>query len=262
MSRPTDAARLVLAIEDLSLCFGHRQVLRSVSLEVRQGEVVVLLGASGSGKTSLLRCINLLNNPRSGRIVIDGAPIFDTGLDGRDRLRLSERAINAIRAKTGMVFQQFNLFPHMTALQNVMEAPVIVGRVPRAEAEAAARRLLGQVGLADHVGKRPAQLSGGQQQRVGIARALAMNPMVMLFDEPTSALDPELVGEVLKAMVALARSGMTMLVVTHEMGFAREVANRVVFMDAGQIIESNTPQEFFANPQHARTKLFLSQILR
>jgi len=259
MSRPTDAARLVLAIEDLSLCFGHRQVLRSVSLEVRQGEVVVLLGASGSGKTSLLRCINLLNNPRSGRIVIDGAPIFDTGLDGRDRLRLSERAINAIRAKTGMVFQQFNLFPHMTALQNVMEAPVIVGRVPRAEAEAAARRLLGQVGLADHVGKRPAQLSGGQQQRVGIARALAMNPMVMLFDEPTSALDPELVGEVLKAMVALARSGMTMLVVTHELGFAFEIADRVIFLDDGEIAAEGPPAEILLHPQNLRLQNFVAR---
>jgi ABC-type polar amino acid transport system ATPase subunit len=262
MSRPINPGPRggpVLAVRDLCLRFGNRQVLRSVSLDVHPGEVVVLLGASGSGKTSLLRCVNLLNQPQSGQITIDGQPILDTTADGRDKLRLSPSQINKVRAKTGMVFQQFNLFPHMSVLRNVMEAPIIVGGMPKSEAEATGRRLLDQMGLSDHVGKKPAQLSGGQQQRVGIARALAMNPMVMLFDEPTSALDPELVGEVLKAMVALAKSGMTMLVVTHELGFAFEIADRVIFLDEGQIAAEGAPSEVLLNPSHPRLQNFVSR---
>jgi polar amino acid transport system ATP-binding protein len=259
MSRPIESASPVLSIRGLSLSFGQREVLRSVDLDVRQGQVVILLGASGSGKTSLLRCVNLLNQPRSGRIEIDREAIFDTAPGGKDRLRLSQTELNRIRAKTGMVFQQFNLFPHMTVLENVMEAPMLVGRVARATAEATARRLLEQMGLSDHVTKKPAQISGGQQQRVGIARALAMSPMLMLFDEPTSALDPELVGEVLKAMVALAKSGMTMLVVTHELGFAFEIADRVIFLDAGEIVADGAPSDILLNPTHPRLQTFVSR---
>jgi ABC-type polar amino acid transport system ATPase subunit len=258
MSQHIDRAP-VLAIQNLSLRFGSRQVLQSVSLDVHPGEVVVLLGASGSGKTSLLRCVNLLNQPQSGRIAIDGKPIFETSVEGRDALRLSPSQIIKIRAKTGMVFQQFNLFPHMSVLRNVMEAPLIVGGASKTEAETTARRLLDQMGRADPVGKKPAQLSGGQQQRVGIARALAMNPMVMLFDEPTSALDPELVGEVLKAMVALAKSGMTMLVVTHELGFAFEIADRVIFLDEGQIVADGPPAKVLLNPTHPRLQNFVAR---
>jgi len=257
MGAPTETC--ILAIENLHLCYGPRQILRGVDLFVRQGEVVVLLGASGSGKTSLLRSINLLAQPQSGRIVIGGEPIFDRADDGTDRLRLPAKHIERIRARTGMVFQQFNLFPHMSVLRNVTEAPVIVGQIPREKAEQEALALLTQLGLETHAGKRPAQLSGGQQQRVAIARALAMKPAVMLFDEPTSALDPELVGEVLRAMVALARSGMTMVVVTHELGLAFEIADRVVFLDGGKIVAAGPPAEILLSPSHPRVAAFVAR---
>jgi polar amino acid transport system ATP-binding protein len=211
----------------------------------------VLCGPSGSGKSTLIRCINHLESIKSGEITVAG-----------HRLNDSQKAVDAVRREVGMVFQQFNLFPHKTVLENCILAPMRVRGLSRAEAEGTARKYLERVRIGDQAAKYPAQLSGGQQQRVAIARALCMEPKAMLFDEPTSALDPEMVKEVLDTMVSLARDGMTMICVTHEMGFARQVADRVIFMDAGQIIESNTPQEFFANPQHARTKLFLSQILR
>ena len=249
----------VLRLDGIHLRFGAREVLSGVDLAVRPGEVVVLIGASGSGKTSLLRCINLLNRPFSGRIEIDGEPIFERDAKGGDRLKLGARETNRIRAKTGMVFQQFNLFPHMTALENVMEGPVTVRRTARAEAEAQAKALLARMGLEQHGDKKPGQLSGGQQQRVAIARALAMNPKVMLFDEPTSALDPELVGEVLKAMVVLARSGMTMVVVTHELGFAFEIADRVVFLDEGRIVAVGPPAELLLRPEHPRLRAFVAR---
>jgi polar amino acid transport system ATP-binding protein len=252
-------AEVVLTLEGIHKRFGERSVLNGIDLTVRAGEVVVLIGASGSGKTSLLRCINLLNIPDRGRITIAGEPIFDVDEAGTDRLRLAPREVNRIRAKTGMVFQQFNLFPHMTALGNVMEGPVIVQKVPREDAERRGCELLDQMGLAEHRQKHPAQLSGGQQQRVAIARALAMNPAVMLFDEPTSALDPELVGEVLKAMLALARSGMTMVVVTHELGFAFEIADRVVFLDGGRVVADGAPKEVLLKPEHPRLKAFVGR---
>ncbi len=255
----TQAPAPVLRLERIRLHFGTREVIREVDLTVNEGEVVVLIGASGSGKTSLLRCINLLNTPTSGRIVIDGEDIFnaDPADGGASRVGLAE--VNRIRAKTGMVFQQFNLFPHMTALANVMEGPVTVKRENRKEVEERAKLLLAQMGLAGHEHKRPAQLSGGQQQRVAIARALAMHPKLMLFDEPTSALDPELVGEVLKAMTALARSGMTMVVVTHELGFAFEIANRVIFLDEGVVAADGSPQDVLLNPVHPRLKSFVNR---
>ena len=249
----------ILRLEAIHKRFGAHHVLKGVDLTVREGEVVVLIGASGSGKTSLLRCVNLLNIPDSGRIVIDDEPIFDTDTGGMDRLRLSQAETNRIRVKTGMVFQQFNLFPHMNVLQNVMEAPVTVKNAARPEAEADAERLLTKMGLAEHLRKKPSQLSGGQQQRVAIARALAMHPKVMLFDEPTSALDPELVGEVLKAMLELARSGMTMMVVTHELGFAFEIADRIVFLDQGQIVADGKPSDVLLNPVHERLKAFVGR---
>ncbi|WP_119390888.1 amino acid ABC transporter ATP-binding protein [Taklimakanibacter lacteus] len=252
-------AKEVLKLRDICLRFGKAEVLRGVDLSVKQGEVVVIIGGSGSGKTSLLRCINLLNVPSSGSIVIDGETLFDLDRSGADKAGLKPAQVNRIRAQTGMVFQQFNLFPHMTALQNVMEAPVTVKRQNRQEVEKRARDLLAQMGLDQHVDKRPAQLSGGQQQRVAIARALAMDPKVMLFDEPTSALDPELVGEVLKAMVALARSGMTMMVVTHELGFALEIADRVIFIDQGLIAADGPPEQVLLHPEHPRLKQFVGR---
>ena len=255
----TDERKPILRLEAIHKRFGAHHVLKGVDLAVREGEVVVLIGASGSGKTSLLRCVNLLNVPDSGRIVIDAEAIFDTDAGGADKLRLSQTETNRIRVKTGMVFQQFNLFPHMTVLQNVMEGPVTVKGMAKAAAEAEAQRLLARMGLAEHVGKRPSQLSGGQQQRVAIARALAMNPKVMLFDEPTSALDPELVGEVLKAMRELARSGMTMMVVTHELGFAFDIADRIVFLDQGQIVADGPPAEVLLNPVNERLKSFVGR---
>jgi ABC-type polar amino acid transport system ATPase subunit len=249
----------VLHLEAIHKRFASHLVLKGVDLTVKQGEVVVLIGASGSGKTSLLRCVNLLNIPDSGRIVIDGETIFNTGRDGKDKLRLGQAETNRIRVKTGMVFQQFNLFPHMTVLQNVMEGPVTVKGLPRDEVEADAKRILAQMGLSDQLLKKPSQLSGGQQQRVAIARALAMNPKIMLFDEPTSALDPELVGEVLKAMLELARTGMTMMVVTHELGFAFDIADRIVFLDQGQIVADGPPAEILLNPENERLKSFVGR---
>ncbi|GFM33453.1 amino acid ABC transporter ATP-binding protein [Desulfovibrio subterraneus] len=224
--------------------------LRDVSLQIASGEVVVVIGPSGSGKSTFLRCLNRLEYADSGEIYVDGEDILDPKCD-----------INKVRAEVGMVFQSFNLFPHMTVLENVVMAQMTVRKRSRKDAEARGMELLGKVGIAEKHRVYPDQLSGGQQQRVAIARSLAMAPKVMLFDEPTSALDPEMVGEVLDVMQNLAREGMTMAVVTHEMGFAREVADRVVFMDAGQVLEVGTPEHFFTNPQHERTKLFLSQIL-
>ncbi len=224
--------------------------LRDVSLEIAAGEVVVVIGPSGSGKSTFLRCLNRLEYADAGHIYMEEKDILDPKCD-----------INKIRAEVGMVFQSFNLFPHMTVLENVVMAQMTVRKRSRKDAEARGMELLGKVGIAEKHGVYPDQLSGGQQQRVAIARSLAMDPKVMLFDEPTSALDPEMVGEVLDVMQNLAREGMTMVVVTHEMGFAREVADRVVFMDAGQVLEVGTPEHFFTSPQHERTKLFLSQIL-
>jgi polar amino acid transport system ATP-binding protein len=229
----------------------HRvEALVDVSTAIALGEVVVVIGPSGSGKSTFLRCLNRLEHADTGHIYIDGIDVLDPKTD-----------INKVRAEVGMVFQSFNLFPHKTVLQNVTLAQTVVRRRSKTEAHDKAMALLTKVGLPDKINVYPDQLSGGQQQRVAIARALAMNPKVMLFDEPTSALDPEMIGEVLEVMKTLAREGMTMVVVTHEMGFAREVADRVIFMDAGAIVEVGTPEHFFKNPTHDRTKLFLSQIL-
>ena len=241
--------------------FQKLEVLKGIDLEVHQGEVVALIGASGSGKTTFLRCINLLEDYQEGEIQLDGEPLGYRRLaDGRRR-RLSERAVSAQRARIGMVFQQFNLFPHLTAEQNVMLGLTKVQGRSKAEARDVARRWLDRVGLAERRGHYPYQLSGGQQQRVAIARALAMEPHVMLFDEVTSALDPELVKEVLDTMRELAEEGMTMLVVTHEIGFAREVGDQVVFMDGGVVVEKGSPAEIIGNPKHERTKAFLSKVL-
>ncbi|MGX9393035.1 amino acid ABC transporter ATP-binding protein [Nitrobacteraceae bacterium UC4446_H13] len=241
----------IVTVAGLNKWFGDFHVLRDVDLEVGRGERIVVCGPSGSGKSTLIRCINALEEFQEGKIVVDGI-----------ELGPNLRRVHEVRREVGMVFQNFNLFPHLTVLENCTLAPIWVRHIPQKEAEASAMKYLERVRIPDKAKSYPGQLSGGQQQRVAIARALTMNPKVMLFDEPTSALDPEMVKEVLDTMVDLAREGMTMLVVTHEMGFAREVADRVVFMDAGQIIEANTPANFFANPQHARTRLFLSQILR
>ncbi len=245
---------------DVHKRFGRLEVLRGVSMEVAKGEVVVLIGASGSGKTTFLRCINHLERVNAGRIYVDGELVGYREKNGR-LVEDSEREVARKRAAIGMVFQRFNLFPHLTALGNVIEAPIRVKKVPRREAEEAGRERLAKVGLSDKLSAHPAQLSGGQQQRVAIARALAMEPKLMLFDEPTSALDPELVGEVLDVMKSLAREGMTMIVVSHEMGFAREVADRIVFMDEGVIVEEGPPDELFLRPSQPRTKTFLSKIL-
>ncbi|MEU6779182.1 amino acid ABC transporter ATP-binding protein [Nonomuraea angiospora] len=240
--------------------FGHLEVLKGIDLDVQAGEVVVILGPSGSGKSTFLRCVNHLETIDGGSIFVDGELIGFQASGGKVRhLRKSE--ITRQRREIGMVFQQFNLFPHFTALQNVMEAPVGVRREPRGQARERALGLLRRVGLEDKAGSYPRQLSGGQQQRVAIARALAMRPKLMLFDEPTSALDPELVGEVLATMKSLAEDGLTMIVVTHEIGFAREVADRVVFMDGGVVVESGTPKEVLDNPTSPRTKAFLSRVL-
>jgi polar amino acid transport system ATP-binding protein len=240
--------------------FGRLEVLKGITLTVMPGEVMCLLGPSGSGKSTFLRCINHLEKINRGRLSIDGELVgYRQVGDKLHELRESEIARK--RAEIGMVFQHFNLFPHMTALENVTCAPIRVKHVPRDQARTRATELLDRVGLADKVGAYPAQLSGGQQQRVAIARALAMDPKLMLFDEPTSALDPELVDEVLQAMQRLAREGMTMIVVTHEMGFAREVADKVVFMDAGVAVESGKPAEVLSNPRHERTQAFLSKVL-
>jgi general L-amino acid transport system ATP-binding protein len=230
--------------------YGEFHVLRDINLRVTKGERIVICGPSGSGKSTLIRCINRLEEHQQGRIIVDGI-----------ELTADLKKIDEVRRDVGMVFQNFNLFPHLTVLENLTLAPIWVRKQPKKDAEAAAMHYLKRVKIPEQAAKYPGQLSGGQQQRVAIARALCMNPKIMLFDEPTSALDPEMVKEVLDTMVQLAEDGMTMLVVTHEMGFARQVANRVVFMDEGQIVESNAPQAFFDHPQHERTKLFLSQLL-
>jgi general L-amino acid transport system ATP-binding protein len=240
----------IIVCEDVKKWYGDFQALRGLSLRVRRGEVVVIIGPSGSGKSTFIRTINRLEEHQAGRIIVDGI-----------ELTHDVRNVAAIRSEIGMVFQQFNLFPHLTVLQNISLAPIWVRRLPQATAEAKARELLERVGIPEQAGKFPGQLSGGQQQRVAIARALAMEPRIMLFDEPTSALDPEMIKEVLDVMKKLAHSGITMLVVTHEMGFAREVADRILFFDSGLLVEEGTPEHFFHNPQHERTKLFLSQIL-
>jgi polar amino acid transport system ATP-binding protein len=253
------AAPMVRA-ESVCKNFGALKVLKGVTLEVQKGQVLVIVGPSGSGKSTFLRCINHLENISAGRLHVDGELVGYR--ESRGKLHeLPPREAAKQRREVGMVFQHFNLFPHRTALENVIEAPIHVKKTKRDQAVARARDLLDRVGLSDKVGAYPAQLSGGQQQRVAIARALAMDPKLMLFDEPTSALDPELVGEVLGVMKKLAADGMTMLVVTHEMGFAREVADQLVFMDDGVIVESGNPREVLTDPQHERTKTFLSKLL-
>jgi len=250
----------MVRIEDVHKRFAGSEVLRGITFDVGRGEVIVILGPSGSGKSTLLRLISHLDRLDRGRIFVDGRLVGYEEREGRLR-ELSDRQASADRAQIGMVFQRFNLFPHLDALANVMSAPMRVRHISRHQAVARGESLLRQVGLGEKLHAYPSQLSGGQQQRVAIARALAMEPKVMLFDEATSALDPELVGEVLEVMKLLAREGMTMLVVTHEMGFAREAADRVMLMDAGVVVESNTPAEFFDRPQHERTRSFLSKIL-
>lgn len=240
----------IIVCRNVNKWYGEYHALRDFNLTIKRKEVVVVIGPSGSGKSTFIRTLNRLEEHQTGEIVVDGIPLTQ-----------DIRNIEAIRMETGMVFQQFNLFPHLTVLQNITLAPVHVRKKSKKEAEAAAMQLLERVGIPEQANKYPAQLSGGQQQRVAIARALAMQPKIMLFDEPTSALDPEMIKEVLEVMQDLAKSGMTMVVVTHEMGFAREVAHRVVFMAAGEIVEVGTPEHFFNNPQHERTKLFLQQIL-
>ncbi len=255
----TDVTPMVLA-QGVSKSYGSHEVLKSISLQVMPGEVLCLVGPSGSGKSTFLRCINHLERVDAGRLSVDGKLVGYR--EAGDKLyELKPKDAAKQRRDIGMVFQRFNLFPHMTALENVMEAPVRVKGVPRAQAKARAHELLRRVGLGERADYYPAHLSGGQQQRVAIARALAMDPKLMLFDEPTSALDPELVGEVLDVMKELAKSGMTMVVVTHEMGFAREVADELVFMDGGVVVEAGRPREVLANPQHERTKAFLSKVL-
>ena len=239
----------MISIKGLHKRFGKLHVLKGIDVEVAEGEVVVVIGPSGCGKSTMLRCINYLEEPTEGEVIVDG-------------MTLSKKSnINAVRAEVGMVFQRFNLFPNMNVLENVMLGPMQVRKLPKGEAETMARALLDKVGLQEKAEVYPEQLSGGQQQRVAIARALAMRPKVMLFDEPTSALDPEMVKEVLEVMKTLAREGMTMVVVTHEMGFAREVGNRVLFMDEGKIVEEGSPEAIFLDAQEERTKLFLSKIL-
>ena len=246
--------------ESVHKSFGLVEVLKGIDLEVKQGEVFCLIGPSGSGKSTFLRCINHLEKVNAGRLYVDGE-LVGYREKGDKLYELKDSEVARQRRDIGMVFQRFNLFPHMTAVENVMEAPVQVKGTSRAQARERARELLEKVGLADKAGSYPAQLSGGQQQRVAIARALAMDPKLMLFDEPTSALDPELVGDVLDVMRDLAESGMTMVVVTHEMGFAREVGDSLVFMDDGVVVESGDPREVLTNPQHERTQAFLSKVL-
>src|SRR6476620_4424649 len=250
----------VVRAEDVHKRFGHLEVLKGINLTVQPRQTVVLIGPSGSGKTTFLRCINHLEKIQSGRIYVGGQLIGYREENGK-MVEDTERNIAAQRARIGMVFQRFNLFPHMTALENIIEAPVRVKKMPKRQAVEKARELLRKGGLSDKADRYPSQLSGGQQQRVAIARALAMEPMLMLFDEATSALDPELVGEVLNVMEELAKEGMSMVVVTHEMGFARHVADNVVFMDGGLVVEEGPPAAIFDAPQHERTKAFLSKIL-
>lgn len=239
----------MIYVKNLHKYFGKLEVLKGIDCHIKEKEVVVVIGPSGSGKSTFLRCLNKLEEPTSGEIIVDGIPLS------------SETNVNAIRREVGMVFQRFNLFPHRTALQNIVLAPQIVRKMSKKEAEEAGLELLSKVGLSDKAHEYPDRLSGGQQQRVAIARALAMKPKIMLFDEPTSALDPEMVGEVLAVMKDLAKEGMTMVVVTHEMGFAREVGDRLIFMDEGIIMEEGDPGEVFTNPQNPRTQSFLSKIL-
>ncbi len=244
------AADSIIKINNVTKYFGTFRALNKVSLSIEAGEKVVIIGPSGSGKSTLLRAINALEEVDDGSVVVDGVDVRDPKSD-----------INSLRMEVGMVFQNFNLFPHKTALENLTMAPIKLRKEPKESADKRGMALLAKVNITEKAGSYPAQLSGGQKQRVAIARALAMNPKIMLFDEPTSALDPEMIGEVLGVMVNLAKEGMTMVVVTHEMGFAREVADRVVFMDEGEIIEVGTPEHFFTSPEHPRTKKFLSQIL-
>ena len=246
----TNESEIMITIESMHKWFGDFHVLKDINLEVKRGAKIVICGPSGSGKSTLIRCINRLEEHQQGSIVVDGT-----------ELTSDLKNIEIVRSEVGMVFQHFNLFPHLTALENCSLAPIWVRKTPKAEAEESAMEYLKRVKIPEQAHKYPGQLSGGQQQRVAIARSLCMNPRIMLFDEPTSALDPEMIKEVLEVMTELAESGMTMLVVTHEMGFATAVADSVIFMDEGEIIESNDPHNFFNNPQHERTKLFLSQIL-
>lgn len=246
----TQSDKLMVELRGVNKWYGEFHVLKNINLEVKRGERIVICGPSGSGKSTMIRCINRLEEHQQGDILVNGVP-----------LTKDLKNIETIRKDVGMVFQHFNLFPHLTVLENCVIAPIWVKKVPRKEAEATAMKYLERVRIPEQANKFPGQLSGGQQQRVAIARSLCMNPDVMLFDEPTSALDPEMIKEVLDVMIELAREGMTMMCVTHEMGFAKTVADRVIFMDGGQIVEENEPQEFFNNPQHERTKLFLSQIL-
>ena len=240
----------MIEVKNLEKSFGKNHVLRGINETINEGEVVCIIGPSGSGKSTFLRCLNLLEQPTSGEVILDG-----------EKINAPDRDIDKIREKLGMVFQNFNLVPHMSVLDNITMAPIKVKGQARGEAEAEARRLLDVVGLLDKAEAYPSSLSGGQKQRVAIARALAMKPEIMLFDEPTSALDPEMVGEVLAVMKQLAEDGMTMVIVTHEMGFAREVADRVLFIDGGVILEQGTPEEIFGNPQNERTQTFLSMVL-
>ena len=244
------AKDIAIEMRNVNKWFGEFHVLKDINLQVARGERIVVCGPSGSGKSTMVRCINRLEEHQEGDIVVDGVELTD-----------DLKNIDSVRSEVGMVFQSFNLFPHLSVLENCTLAPIWVRKLPKAEAEAAAMRYLERVKIPEQAEKYPGQLSGGQQQRVAIARALCMNPRIMLFDEPTSALDPEMIKEVLDVMVDLAESGMTMICVTHEMGFARQVANRVVFMDGGEIVEQNEPEAFFSNPRNERTKLFLSQIL-
>ena len=247
---PEGSSQPMIVMEGVEKWYGDFKALTNINLTVRAGEKIVLCGPSGSGKSTLIRCINHLESYQKGRIVVDGVHLDD-----------KQKTIDSVRREVGMVFQQFNLFPHLTVLDNCTLAPIRARGVDRTKAEATARRLLERVRVSDQAGKYPAQLSGGQQQRVAIARALCMEPKAMLFDEPTSALDPEMVKEVLDTMISLAVEGMTMIVVTHEMGFARQVADRVIFMAEGSIVEEGPPADFFKNPQHARTRKFLGEIL-
>jgi polar amino acid transport system ATP-binding protein len=247
---PDSSAPPMIVMEGVEKWYGGFKALTNINLKVRAGEKIVLCGPSGSGKSTLIRCINHLESYQKGQIIVDGVHLDD-----------KQKTIDTVRREVGMVFQQFNLFPHLTVLENCTLAPVRARGIDRAQAETTARRLLERVRVSDQVNKYPAQLSGGQQQRVAIARALCMEPRAMLFDEPTSALDPEMVKEVLDTMIGLAMDGMTMIVVTHEMGFARQVADRVIFMAEGSIVEEGPPIEFFKNPQHARTRKFLGEIL-
>jgi len=245
-----ELGEVAIKIRDMHKWYGSFHVLKDINLEVQSGERIVVCGPSGSGKSTMIRCINRLEEHQKGDIIVDGVELTN-----------DLKNIEAVRREVGMVFQHFNLFPHLTVLENCTLAPIWVRKTPKAEAEAIAMQYLERVKIPEQAGKFPGQLSGGQQQRVAIARSLCMSPKIMLFDEPTSALDPEMIKEVLDTMIELAQEGMTMICVTHEMGFAKTVANRVIFMDAGQIIEQNNPDEFFNNPQNERTQLFLSQIL-